>query len=43
MTRPLIYIYDVETQVEINREMNDAEYEQWLAAKAAIEAERAAQ
>jgi len=30
MTRPLIGILDAETQIQVNREMNDAEYEQYL-------------
>lgn len=40
MTRPLIQFFNIQTQENITREMDDAEYEQWLADKAAIEAER---
>ena len=30
MTRPLIGILDAETQIQVNREMNDEEYAQYL-------------
>ena len=43
MTRPNVHIINVETQEEIIREMNDEEYEQSLADKAAYEAELALQ
>lgn len=43
MTRPMIYTYDANTGEEVLREMNDVEYEQSLADKAAYEAELALQ
>jgi hypothetical protein len=43
MTRPLIGIFDVKTQEQVNREMNDIEYEQYLIRVAATEAELAAE
>lgn len=42
MTRPMVYFYDANTGEEVFREMNDAEYEQMLVDKAAIEAAEAA-
>ena len=39
MGKPMIAFFNVETQEEIIREMNDAEYEQMLIDKAAAEAE----
>ena len=42
MTRPLIGILDAETQIQVNREMNDVEYEQYLIDSAKAEAELAA-
>ena len=42
MTRPIIAILDAETQIQVNREMNDAEYEQYLVDKARFEEEKAA-
>lgn len=41
MTRPLIGIFDASTQEQVNREMNDAEYEQYLIDKARFDEERA--
>ena len=41
MTRPLIGILDASTQEQVNREMNDAEYEQYLIDKALFEEEEA--
>lgn len=41
MIRPNVYIFNVETQEEIIREMNDTEYEQHLIDKAQGEAEKA--
>jgi hypothetical protein len=43
MTRPLIAIFDVETQEQVNREMNDVEYEQYLINTAKAEAELVAE
>ena len=43
MTRPLIGILDAETQIQVNREMNDVEYEQYLIDYAKAEAELAAE
>jgi hypothetical protein len=43
MTRPLIGIFDVETQEQINREMNDEEYAQYLIDFARAEEELAAE
>ena len=42
MTRPNISIINVQTQEEVIREMNDAEYEQHLIDEAAWEAEQTA-
>lgn len=36
MSRPQILIFNIETQEEIVREMNDAEYEQYLVDVAAF-------
>ena len=41
MTRPLIGILDPETQEQVNREMNDVEYEQYLIDKARFDEEEA--
>jgi hypothetical protein len=41
MTRPKVCIFNVETQEEIVREMNDVEYEQHLIDKAQGEAAQA--
>jgi transposase len=41
MSRPTVYIFSVETQEEIIREMNDEEYAQHLVDKAAWEAQEA--
>ncbi len=41
MTRPIIRIHNVQTDEIIDREMNDAEYEQFLADKAKAEAAQA--
>lgn len=41
MTRPLIGILDASTQEQVNREMNDAEYEQHLVDKALFDEEEA--
>jgi hypothetical protein len=43
MTRPLIAIFDVETQEQVNREMNNVEYEQYLINTTKAEAELAAE
>ena len=43
MTRPLIGILDAETQIQVNREMNDAEYEQHLIDVAKAKEELAAE
>ncbi len=43
MTRPMVYFYDANTGEEIFREMNDAEYEQYLIDAAKAEAELAAE
>lgn len=41
MTRPNVHITNVETQEEIIREMNDAEYEQYLIDKENFETAQA--
>jgi hypothetical protein len=41
MTRPLVQIINIQTQEEVIREMNDAEYEQHLIDVAAAEAAKA--
>jgi hypothetical protein len=41
MTRPSIQIINTQTQEEVIREMNDAEYEQYLIDAAAAEAAKA--
>lgn len=43
MSRPTIYIFDCETQEEVLREMNDAEYAQHLIDVAAAETQAVAQ
>lgn len=43
MTRPMVCIIDISTQEEVNREMNDAEYEQYLIDAAAAQAQATAQ
>ena len=43
MTRPLIAIFDTETQEQTNREMNDEEYAQYLVDSAKAEEELAAE
>ena len=43
MTRPMIHIFDMATQEEVLREMNDAEYAQHLVDVAAYEEELAKQ
>ena len=41
MTRPMIHIFDMATQEEVLREMNDAEYAQYEIDKAQFEANEA--
>lgn len=43
MSRPIIKIVDLETNQEIEREMNDAEFEQHLKDKADFEARKQAE
>lgn len=43
MTRPLIAILDAATQIQVNREMNDEEYAQYLIDSAKGEATLAAE
>jgi DNA-directed RNA polymerase subunit L len=41
MSRPNVYIFDVETQIEIIREMNDAEFAQYEIDKSQFDQEEA--
>jgi hypothetical protein len=41
-SRPMVRIHNIETDEVIDREMNDAEFEQWEADKAATAAANAA-
>jgi hypothetical protein len=41
MTRPIVQIHDASSGENVIREMNDAEYEQWQAAKPIRDAEQA--
>ena len=43
MTRPMVRIHDISTDEVIDREMNDAEFAQWEADKAAQAAQVAAE
>ena len=43
MTRPIVRIHDLSTDEVIDREMNDAEFAQWEADKAAVATQAAAE
>ena len=43
MTRPIVRIHDLSTDEVIDREMNDAEFAQWEADKAAVATPAAAE